>query len=107
MNRNEALAKAYTNQLLAYLLAGVAFTVIQVFDSKLRVKYKNRKLIVFIVQTSKGIIPLSLLSTLLGQSGNLGEKVIIWLVVVITIYLFVLPGYLFYRLYQRFFKKNK
>ena len=106
MNRNEAMTRAYGEQLLAYLLAGVVFTAIQLLDSKFRIKYKDKGFIVFLVQISKGVIPLSLLSILLGGSaGNFGEAVMVWLVAIIAIYIFVSPFYLLYWLYKKLLKK--
>lgn len=107
MNRDEAMTRAYGEQLVAYLLAGIAFTIIQVFDSKFRGKYQNKGFVVFLIQISKGVVPLSLLSILLGNSSsNFGEAVMVWLVAVIAIYIFVSPFYLLYWLYKKLLKKT-
>lgn len=108
MTRDAAFNRAYSEQLIAYLLAGIAFTLIQVFDSKFRDKYQNKGFVVFLIKISKGIIPLSLLSILLGNSSsNFGEAVMVWLVAVIAIYIFVSPFYLLYWLYKKLLKKHE
>ena len=107
MNRNEALTRAYGEQLTDYILAGATFALIQYLDNKFRDKYKNKGFVVFLIQLSKGVIPLTLLSIILGgSSSSLGESIGVWLVVVITIYIFVSPFYLVYWLYKRFIKKT-
>lgn len=102
MNRNEAESLVRTEYLFAYLLAGVVLTVIQLLDTKFRDKYKDKGFVVFLVQISKGIIPLSLITVLLGNH-TLG----VWFVAVVAIYIFVSPLYLIYWIFQKLSGKGK